>query len=209
MSSPNESHTEISRESPWTFKQNVARTVWMTLGRVAWAFCPPARAPLVRLFGGKVGKDVRFASQVEVTIPWNVDIGDHVRVRSGAIIYSLGPISIGAGSVLDSRAHLCAGTHDMTDPTFPLVREPIRLGANCYIGIDSYVAPGVTLGDNVRVWPRASVYKSHGSGVALAGNPARPVDMKDVAGREAAAVAAEIAEQARIRTGEPAQETPA
>jgi putative colanic acid biosynthesis acetyltransferase WcaF len=168
--------TILSRKTPWTLKENIARVMWMTFGAVAWKLLPPARSTLIRIFGGKVGRACRFGSRVEVTIPWNVTIGDNVRVREGAIIYSLGPITIGDHSVLDSRAHLCAGTHDMTDPTFPLVKPPITLGKRCFIGIDAYVAPDVELGDDCRVWPRTSVYKSAPEGTCLKGNPARPID---------------------------------
>ncbi|MEZ6242476.1 MAG: DapH/DapD/GlmU-related protein [Phycisphaerales bacterium] len=166
----------LSRKTPWTLKENIARVMWMTFGKVGWTLLPPARSTLIRLFGGKVGRACRFASRVEVTIPWNVRIGARVQVREGAIIYSLGPITIGDDSVLDARAHLCAGTHDMTDPTFPLVKPPITLGERCFVGIDAYIAPEVELGDGCRVWPRASVYKSFPDGACLKGNPARPID---------------------------------
>lgn len=166
----------LSRKTPWTLKENIARVFWMTFGAVAWKLLPPMRSTLIRAFGGKVGRACRFASRVEVTIPWNVDIGDNVSIREGAIIYSLGPITIGDDSVLDARAHLCAGTHDMTDPTFPLVKPPIILGKRCFVGIDAYIAPDVTLGDNCRVWPRSSVYKSFPDGCAIKGNPARLID---------------------------------
>jgi putative colanic acid biosynthesis acetyltransferase WcaF len=191
----------LTRKSPWTLKQNIARTIWMTFGRLAWAFLPRLRPTLIRLFGGKVGKNCAFSSSVEVTIPWNVIIGNNVRVRQGAIIYSLGPIEIGDDSVLDARAHLCAGTHDMSDPSFPLVRMPITLGHRCFVGIDSYIAPGVALGDDCRVWPRSSVHKSFPPNTAIAGNPARPFDPILAHQQEVSAVQHEIDRQREIRLG--------
>ncbi|MBX3321932.1 MAG: hypothetical protein KF757_02965 [Phycisphaeraceae bacterium] len=191
----------LTRKTPWTLKQNIARTIWMTFGRVAWAFLPPFRTALIRIFGGKVGKNCVFSSSVEVTIPWNVTIGNNVRVRQGSIIYSLGPIAIGDNCVLDARSHLCAGTHDMSDPSFPLVRMPITLGDRCFVGIDSYIAPGVELGDDCRVWPRASVYKSFPKGTAIAGNPARPFDPTQLRDQEQQAVIHEIERQREIRLG--------
>lgn len=183
----------LTRKTPWTLKQNITRTIWMTFGRMAWVPFPSLRPRLIRLFGGKVGKNCTFATGVEVTIPWHVTIGDNVRVRSGAIIYSLGQIHIGNDSVLDSRAHLCAGTHDMSDPTFPLVRRPITIGARCLIGTDAYIAPGTELGDDCIVWPRASVYKNFPDGIALRGNPARPFDPAEAEAEEAATINHEIA----------------
>ena len=78
--------------------------------------------------------------------------------------------------VLDFRAHLCAGTHDMSDPSFPLLRPPITIGDGCLIGADAYVGPNVSLGARCHVWPRASVYKNYPDQTNLRGNPARPFD---------------------------------
>lgn len=68
---------------------------------------------------------------------------------------------------------MCAGTHDMRDTTFPLMRPPIAVGDDSFIGVDAYLAPGITLGANTIVHPRASVYKSYDGDVELQGNPAR------------------------------------
>lgn len=192
----------LTRKTPWTLKQNIARTVWMTFGKIAWMALPRLRPSLIRLFGGDVGKNCVFAGSVEVTIPWNVSIGDNVRVRHGAIIYSLGDITIGDNCVLDARAHLCAGTHDMSDPSFPLVKLPITIGSRCILGIDSYIAPGVELGDDCHVWPRASVYKSFPSGSSVRGNPAQVIEPSQAEREEHAAVAAEIRQQRDRRLNE-------
>jgi putative colanic acid biosynthesis acetyltransferase WcaF len=207
---PDQTHTAeesaansaLTRKTPWTLKQNIARTVWMTFGRVLWLGLPRQRSRLIRLFGGRVGKNCVFGSSVEVTIPWHVDIGDNVRIRSAAVIYSLGEIRIGHDCVLDARAHLCAGTHDMSDPSFPLVRMPITIGNRCFLGIDTYVGPGVELGDDCRVWPRTSVYKSEPAGTALRGNPARVIDPASAAAEERAAVDDEIEHQRQQRLHE-------
>ncbi len=197
--------TALTRKTPWALKQNIARTIWMTFGRMAWVPFPRLRPRLIRLFGGRVGKNCTFATGVEVTIPWHVDIGDNVRVRSGAVIYSLGQISIGDDCVLDSRAHLCAGTHDMSDPSFPLVRRPITIGDRCLIGTDSYIAPGIELGDDCLVWPRASVYKNFPDRISLRGNPARPFDPAEAEADEIEAVNHEIEQHRQARLNQAAE----
>jgi putative colanic acid biosynthesis acetyltransferase WcaF len=88
-------------------------------------------------------------------------------------------ITLGDGVVLDCRAHLCAGTHDMTDSRFPLLRPPITLGKGVFVGIDAYIGPGVELGDGCRVWPRASVYRSADASSHLIGCPAKPASDDD------------------------------
>jgi len=162
-----------ARRSAWTFKQKVIRLLWGTLGRLCWQVSC-LRPTVLRLFGGTVGARCRLARSVELTIPWNISIGDDVVIHERAILYSLGTISIGSGTVIDVRAHLCAGSHDMRDTRFPLTRPPIVVGSECRIGVDAYLAPDVTLGDKCVVHHRASVYKSFPQGSVLEGNPARP-----------------------------------
>jgi len=183
MSTP---HPPPLRRSAWTTGQRLLRLLWATLGRVGWLLLPSLRPVLIRLFGGTVGHNCRFAASAEVTIPWNVTIGDNVEVGERVILYSLGMITIGDNVTIDYRAHLCAGSHDMTDPRFPLTRPPITIGAGSFIGLDAYVGPGVVLGRGCRLWPRASVHRDYPDGSLLKGNPARPVGPEDRPGESEA-----------------------
>jgi putative colanic acid biosynthesis acetyltransferase WcaF len=161
------------RRSVWTPRQKLIRLAWGTVGRVLWVLLPGARASILRRFGGTVGRNCKFARSVAIAIPWNVKIGDNVEVGQHAILYSLGVITIGDSVIIDDFAHLCAGTHDMTDSRFPLLTPPITIGAGSFIGIDAYIGPNVTLGERCKVWPRSSVHSSAPSGTELCGNPAK------------------------------------
>lgn len=169
------------RRSVWTPKEKLIRLVWATVARPFWLCVPALRPALIRGFGGTIGKNCAFAASVEVTIPWHVRCGDGVRVGERVILYGLGPITIGSGTIIDYKAHVCAGTHDMTDSRFPLLKTPITIGERCFIGIDAYIAPEVTLGDRCRVWPRASVYRSFPADTDLQGNPAKPMQPESAA----------------------------
>ena len=164
-----------TRRSVWTPREKLVRIIWNTIARAVWVVLPPARAPLLRHIGRRCGTGCVLPRDCELTIPWHITLGDNVRLGSGAILYSLGPITIGDGTLIDDRAHLCAGTHDMTDSRFPLLKPPITVGARCFIGIDAYIGPWVELGEDCRVWPRASVYKNAPAGAHLRGNPAKPI----------------------------------
>ena len=163
------------RKSVWSHRDRIIRLLWGTIGRFIWTIFPCFRITILKIFGGKIGKGCIISSSVEITVPWNIKMGDYCHIGNNVILYSLGQITLGNNVKIDTRAHLCAGSHDMRDTTFPLIRPPITIGNNSFIGVDAYIGPNVCLGENISVHPRASVYKSFDGNVELLGNPARPI----------------------------------
>ncbi|MBJ3775922.1 LbetaH domain-containing protein [Acuticoccus mangrovi] len=158
-------------------------------GRLAWALCRPAfrlsprplwgwRNLMLRAFGARVGAGVRVAPSVRIAVPWRLVLGDRVGVGERAILYSLGPITIGADATVSQGAHLCAGTHDHRHPAMPLLRPPISIGAGAWICADAFVGPGVSVGDMAVVGARAVAVRNVPAATVVAGNPARPVAVR-------------------------------
>ena len=108
-------------------------------------------------------------------MPWNLTVEDEVAIGDGAILYSLGPITIGSGATVSQFAHLCAGTHDYRRADMPLEKPPISVGEGAWICADAYVGPGVTVGDYAIVGARAVVVRNVAAHTIVAGNPARVV----------------------------------
>lgn len=156
------------------------------LRRALWALCAPCwrlsprwcwcwRNGLLRLFGADVGAGVRIYPAARLIQPWHVRIGARTLISWDTTLYALGPITIGSDCVISQGAHLCAGSHDPRDPTFPLVRPPIHLGDRCWVAAEAFVGPGVTVGAAAVVGARAVVTRDVPPGMIVAGNPARPV----------------------------------
>jgi acetyltransferase-like isoleucine patch superfamily enzyme/glycosyltransferase involved in cell wall biosynthesis len=169
---------EITHEkSPWPLREKVGRVLWMgvqaTLFRRSFHNWYGWRSLLLRSFGAEIGKNVRIRPTARIEVPWHLHIGDHCAVGDHAILYSLGPIHIGRLATISQYAHLCAGTHDYTDPSFPLIRPPIYIGDEAWVAADAFVGPGVTVGDRAIIGARATVVKDVPPGVIVGGNPAR------------------------------------
>ena len=143
--------------------------LWKPSPECAWRF----RSSLLRFFGAKIGTGVRIHQTVKVIIPWNIEIGDRVRVHERAILYALGQIAIGDDTEVGPLVHLCAGTHDYTDPAFTLLRQPIDIGKKCILGAASFVAPSVVLADQTVLLPRSAMYANSEPGCCYQGNPAK------------------------------------
>jgi putative colanic acid biosynthesis acetyltransferase WcaF len=154
--------------------------------RVLWGFAHPFfrfsprllwgwRNMMLRLFGEKIGAGVRIFPNVQIIIPWNLNIGDHCTVGKGAILYALGEVTIGPRTTVSQGAHVCGGTHDWRDPTMPLIKSPVTIGADVWVAADAFVGPDVVIGEGAILGARAVVTKSVPAGSIMAGNPAKQI----------------------------------
>ena len=155
-------------------------------GRVLWALATPLfrlsprplwgwRRAMLRAFGATVGRGVHVYPTARITIPWNLTLGDGCAVGDHAILYALGPITLGPRATVSQYAHLCAGSHDSSDPAMPLTKPPIAVGADVWVCADVFVGPGVTVDDGAILGARAVVVRDVARRVIVAGNPARMV----------------------------------
>ena len=113
-------------------------------------------------------------------------------------------LKIGRLATISQYAHLCAGTHDYTDPRFPLLRPPITIGDEVWICADAFVGPDVTVGDRSIVGARATVMKDVPSDQIVAGNPAQLVKTRAYRREGQATPRAGVADLAAAQSAGPA-----
>lgn len=164
---------------------------------MAWGFAAPLfrfsprllwgwRRWLLRRFGAKIGPGAHICPSVRITIPWNLDIGPQSAVGDRAILYALGPITIGARVTISQGAHLCAGTHDWRRPDMALLKPPIVIGDDAWICADAFVGPGVTVGAGAVLGARGVATKDVAPWTIVAGNPAAGIGQRAVKQKEGA-----------------------
>ena len=100
---------------------------------------------------------------------------DFASLGDRSIVYNLGPITIGRRTTISQGAHLCAGTHDYTTRTMPLIRPTITIGDDVWIAADAFVGPGITVGDGVILGARGAAFKDLAPWTIFGGNPAKPI----------------------------------
>lgn len=162
----------------WTRRQQLGRLLWALASplfvlspRPLWSW----RRLMLRIFGAQVGSGAHIYPSVRITIPWNLNLGEQSAVGDRAILYALGTINIGPRATISQGAHLCAGTHDIEDPSRPLLKPPIKIGADAWVAADAFIGPGVTIGDGAIVGARAVAMKDVPAQTIVVGNPARPI----------------------------------
>lgn len=91
-----------------------------------------------------------------------IEVGDNVRIGPGVGIIS--------------------ANHDLLDFDEHVGADPVVVGDDCWLGMNSILLPGVTLGSHVVVAAGSVVTKSFPDNVVIAGNPARQVSRLEVYG---------------------------
>jgi putative colanic acid biosynthesis acetyltransferase WcaF len=161
------------------------------LRRVLWAFgqwffrlsprpCFGWRGFVLRCFGARIGAHVHTYSSTRVYFPWNLTIGEWSALGENALVYNLGPVTIGERVTISHGAHLCAGSHDYRRPDLPLLKPPITIGDQVWICADAFIGPGVTVGEGAVVGARAVAIKDVAPWTVVAGNPAELIKKREL-----------------------------
>ncbi len=165
------------------------------IGRLLWTVACPFfrhsprpcfgwRRLLLCVFGAKVGCNVNIYNSAIIYMPWNLEIGDWSSIGEYVFVYNLGKVVIGRYSTVSHRTHLCAGTHDYSDPAMLLLKRPITVGDQAWLCTDTFIGPGVNIGEGAVVGARAVVVKDVPPWTVVAGNPAKKIKKREVKNKE-------------------------
>ena len=121
----------------------------------------------MRSKGATVGNDVTVyvptKTQIDMTCPWLLTIGDHVRITQGVIILTH-DYSWSVLKQLPDHKGIILGA-----------QSPVSIGNNVFIGMNTIITRGVTVGDNVVIGAGSVVTKDCESNSVYAGNPAKKI----------------------------------
>lgn len=95
---------------------------------------------------------------------------------SGCYYQGIGKIDIGKGAYIAQNVGIITANHDPADLDKHLEPKPVIIGEKCWIGMNSVILPGVTLGPNTVVGAGSVVTKSFPEGnCVIAGSPAKVI----------------------------------
>lgn len=117
--------------------------------------------PIHRLRGVKLGTDVFIdpTAIIETAFPENITIGNDVRITAGCIIMT----------------HIKAPHYLRETGLVPVVLKPVVLEDHCFIGVNSVIMPGVTVGKASVVTSGSVVVNNVPPYTMVQGNPARVI----------------------------------
>lgn len=136
------------------------------------------RVQLLRLFGARVGCGVYIKPRVNIHLPWKLEIGDYALVGEEVFILNFELVSIGSQACISQRVFLCTGNHDYRDLAMSYRNKPITIGDGAWVGAQSFVGPGVVIGDEAVVTAGSVVLKDLPAGIVCSGNPCVPIKQR-------------------------------
>lgn len=165
--------------SPFDLRTQLVRVLWGMTWLLLARFTPPQlhrwRAFLLRLFGAKIGSGTRVYASAQIWLPSTLRIGENSIIGPRVRLYNQGEITIGDGCVISQGAHICASTHRISDPDFPLEKRSIAIGSGCWIAAEAFVGPGVTMEPGSVLAARGALFADAGEMGIYRGNPAERI----------------------------------
>lgn len=127
---------------------------------------------VLRLFGAKIGKGVVIKPSVNIKYPWLLEIGDYVWIGERVWIDNLAKVTINNNVCISQGAMLLCGNHNYKKISFDLILGEIIIESGSWIGAQSIVCPGVTIGSHSILAVNSVANKSIDSFFVYQGNPA-------------------------------------
>ena len=113
-------------------------TVLFKSGLIPWSNILVA---VLRLYGARIGNDVRIKPFIDVKYPWKLTVGDHSWLGN-CLIENLAEVVIGKNVCVSQQAMLLTGNHNFNKSSFDLMTETIILEDGVWIGAKATVCPG-------------------------------------------------------------------
>ena len=131
---------------------------------------------ILRLFGAKIGKEVRIKPSIYIHYPWRLTIGDYSWLAE-CRIENLAHVTIGKNVCVSQKAMLLTGNHDYKKTSFDLITKAITLEDGVWIGAKAIVCPGVIVQSHAVLTVNSVATKNLDAYTIYQGNPA--VKVKD------------------------------
>lgn len=132
------------------------------------------RVLLSELFGYEVPQSLRVFPPLYTDFGKNITVGEGVFINACCHFQDHGGVTIGDGCQIGHNVVFATLNHELSPEERQTTRPaPIVLGKNVWIGSNSTILPGVTIGDNTVVAAGAVVTRDVAANVVVGGVPAR------------------------------------
>jgi len=110
-----------------------------------------------------------------------IEIGEGCFLNRNTMLAALERIEIGSHTMLANGCFVGDSSHRFEDPEVPITHQgfaskgPVRIGSNCWLGVNVVVTSGVTIGERCVIGANSVVTGDLPDGTIAAGAPAKPI----------------------------------
>lgn len=132
------------------------------------------RALMSRLTGKPIDKTFKMFPPFYTDFGKNITIGSHVFINACCHFQDHGGVTLGDGCLIGHNVVFATLNHGMApDDRSAMYPAPIRLGKNVWVGSNSTILRGVTVGDNAIIAAGSVVTKDVAANTVVGGIPAK------------------------------------
>ena len=136
---------------------------------------------------GKIGKGVWIEAPFYCDYGKHLTIGENTFINANAVFLDCKRIDIGKNVLIGPHVQIYTATHPISasdriilnpesnQAPYKTQALPVRIGDNCWIGGNTVILPGITIGNNVTVAAGSLVTKDIPDNKLAMGSPARLV----------------------------------
>jgi acetyltransferase-like isoleucine patch superfamily enzyme len=133
-------------------------------------------------FGEPAGSNVIYACGLRITPnTHNVTIGDRCSFGGNVAFHANDIIEAGDDCLFAYGVNIITAGHDYNAPLIrkSMVKKPVRIGSNVWIGVNALILPGVTIEDGAVIGAGAVVTKDVPENAIAVGSPARAIKYRE------------------------------
>ena len=126
----------------------LVKCIWDFFGKPLLSCSFPGtywRKFILRIFGAKIGKGGKIKTNIKISEPWNLSIGENCWIGENVWIDNLDLVEIGNRVCISQGVYLCTGNHNYKKDLFDLILKKIVIEDDCWIAAKSIIAPGAVL----------------------------------------------------------------
>lgn len=148
----------------FTTKEKIKEQLWRIVEIVLFRPSPKLfslwRVFLLRVFGAKIGNSCYISNWAIFIHPWNICIGNNCGIDDYVFIKGDKRIVIGNYVSIGNYSKIIPSGHDIRSRNFEHCGKPITIGNGAFIGANSFIGPGVSVGEMAVVGSCVNLYKN-------------------------------------------------